>query len=480
MPMPKKSAIAELPGLASVLSQIVSHATAKEAKRFIVQSCSRTQRKELSKLAGLEAAWIAADQAIAANVEDMADAIVDELYKPFWFFRRSLIDHQPRALFGRRMVTRPLKRHSKHGFWTASSAHALCEWLPAADCTFDAVVHFVQSGSGTGVHAGGGRILTCAHVVDARDDDATIDGGRLPSRRGRLKAVMFGCGRTFLAECVAVEETLDGTRDSALLRLVEPLDLAALPEVADERGTAASRSSPEGEALPSAAVATEPVERGGRLFCVGNPSNVDLEKIGHGRIEFDPPTWHGSEGTCMGYEDATSAALRESMASRGRPPTRGELKQVAEACAVDAAAGTTLMHTCWTYWGHSGAPLIDASGKVCGLHCSWDPHSGMRHAQKLEHLQTVLAKAEDAVAVRRDGKKRGAPSANVGYDGKRRATSAVAALASAGASGSGAVVAHGEYAKEKEEEDNDEEDDDVAPLGQRLAKRMREASGSAL
>lgn len=55
-------------------------------------------------------------------------------------------------------------------------------WLPqlpgaeeeeeeAAAVSFDAVVHFVQAGSGTGVHIGEGRVLTCAHVVDARDDE---------------------------------------------------------------------------------------------------------------------------------------------------------------------------------------------------------------------------------------------------------------------------------------------------------------------
>jgi hypothetical protein len=54
--------------------------------------------------------------------------------------------------------------------------------------TFDAVVHFVQAGSGTGVHVGGGKIVTCAHVVDARDDQVLDDAGKV----GRWRR---GCGK---------------------------------------------------------------------------------------------------------------------------------------------------------------------------------------------------------------------------------------------------------------------------------------------
>merc|ERR1719482_925745 len=78
------------------------------------------------------------------------------------------------------------------------------------------------------------------------------------------------------------------------------------------------------------------------------------------------------------------------MDARGRPPTRGEVKQLSEAVAVSADVGTTLQHTCWTYWGHSGAPLFDEAGGVCGLHASWDRHVGMRHAQKLDRLHWTI------------------------------------------------------------------------------------------
>ena len=48
------------------------------------------RRKELAKLAGLEKAWVVCDQAISANVNDLADALVEDIVEPFWFFRGSL------------------------------------------------------------------------------------------------------------------------------------------------------------------------------------------------------------------------------------------------------------------------------------------------------------------------------------------------------------------------------------------------------
>lgn len=37
------------------------------------------------------------------------------------------------------------------------------------------------------------------------------------------------------------------------------------------------------------------------------------------------------------------------------------------------------MHDCWTYWGHSGAPILEVNkGTLVGLHSSWDEETGMR------------------------------------------------------------------------------------------------------
>ena len=59
-----------------------------------------------------------------------------------------------------KLATVPLVRSGgKQRFWMASGRAKRFEWLPTAESTLDAVVHFVQSGSGTGVHVGGGRAL---------------------------------------------------------------------------------------------------------------------------------------------------------------------------------------------------------------------------------------------------------------------------------------------------------------------------------
>jgi len=89
-------------------------------------------------------------------------------------------------------------------------------------------------------------------------------------------------------------------------------------------------------------------------------------------------------------------AAKDAQAARGRAPTRGEKQLVEQAQAVaaehagnGAGEGQTtcyLLHSCWTYWGHSGAPLFDERGHVVALHCAWDDRTGIRHAQPLQHL----------------------------------------------------------------------------------------------
>ena len=62
-----------------------------------------------------------------------------------------------------------------------------------------------------------------------------------------------------------------------------------------------------------------------RLFCVGNPSNVDLEAQRRGKISFSPPTWHASVGACVGYLNPEAQRAQYEQAGRGRAPTRGHL-----------------------------------------------------------------------------------------------------------------------------------------------------------
>ena len=156
--------------VSALLPPLLAKRDAAAATTFVAsKAISRKERRSLASLAGIEAAWCDCDQTIPANVDDLSKTIVEELYEPFWFFRRCTLGRSgrstPRTLFENRMAT-PALTQGKGGFWTACSGVTAHKWLPSAPRTFDAVVHVVQSASGTGVHVGNGQILTCAHVVD--------------------------------------------------------------------------------------------------------------------------------------------------------------------------------------------------------------------------------------------------------------------------------------------------------------------------
>jgi hypothetical protein len=350
---------------AALLGRLLSSRDAPTALRLVV-GLSKTNRAKLGALAALEQAWISCDQRVPENVSDLAELIVSELYRPFRFLARTRVG--PRDLFLAKKATSAMRQ--KRRFWTAEHGLRTHNWLPSPEHTFDAVVHVVQAAGGTGVHVGGGTVLTCAHVVDAADD-AADDAGPTPVRTGRCKTVMFPSGRVFIAECVAAIECLDGTDDVAALALVAEVLVDAVSGGGRRAPVAVASPDP----LPSARVAPASPNPGDRLFCVGNPSNVDLEcrraPASPGKrskppaTDFCPPTWHASVGRREGQQ---------------RGSKRGG--------GTNAAA----KHSCWTYWGHSGAPLFDADGCVAGLHSAWDDRTGMRLGQRLAAVEAVLAR----------------------------------------------------------------------------------------
>jgi hypothetical protein len=88
------------------------------------------------------------------------------------------------------------------------------------------------------------------------------------------------------------------------------------------------------------------------IVCLGQPGRDDLEAEGNKKTKYN--LIEVSEGRFRGMVKGTD------------PQDNGEIG--------------TLMHDAWTYWGHSGAPLVGArEGTLVGLHSSWDDGTGMRH-----------------------------------------------------------------------------------------------------
>ncbi|KAJ5109575.1 hypothetical protein N7532_002220 [Penicillium argentinense] len=92
-----------------------------------------------------------------------------------------------------------------------------------------------------------------------------------------------------------------------------------------------------------------------------------------------------------GADDLESASRRKTAydlieVSAGR--LRG---QIPSADPHDNSEIGVLKHNAWTYWGHSGAPLLRASdGNLLGLHSSWDDATSMRHGVPLVAIRAFL------------------------------------------------------------------------------------------
>jgi hypothetical protein len=64
---------------------------------------------------------------------------------------------------------------------------------------------------------------------------------------------------------------------------------------------------------------------------------------------------------------------------------------IPEADPQDNSEIGTLKHDAWTYWGHSGAPLLcRETGGLLGLHSSWDDETAMRHGVPLVAIREFL------------------------------------------------------------------------------------------
>ena len=243
---------------------------------------------------------------------------------------------------------------------------------------FAAAAHLIQEEAGSAVLVSPEALLTCAHCVSAEDDpdDGSSSGEEEeeeetapPARVGRVKLALLADGTVLVAECAAVDEAAD---------------LALL--------CVRARSSMEVSASWVSPAAAPPRDRA-PLICIGNPSEFDLES--GGRSQFMPPVFFTSQGV---YRGLTEPARRAAIGLGG------------------------MRHNCWTYWGHSGAPLLDGEGALCGLHNSLDPRNAARHGVALGDIQRFLAPFQlpQPPAPRMDSGRQVAAATQVGAREKRR------------------------------------------------------------
>ena len=339
--------------------------------------------KHLARLANLESNW----QKIGSGHRKLLVDALNARGKEWQAFINSVPPFDATLAAARKALTSD-KSKVCVGLRSKDDRSAACEGLDRClETILSASVHCVPSGSG--VHIGEGLVLTCAHCIDHDDDDeeeeddgdhdhepqsTDFTGGssRPPTRAerilldeataawrtrraarlaasdgpcvqrvGRSKLLVTARGVVVNGTCVAADEG----SDLALVRLDEPLpaqlgSLALAAEGADADGTA--------------------------VVAIGNPYDWDLEAA------------DGAKPRPMGYTPF--------FASAGQ--LEGHLSEEEAALKGVGAA----MHSCWTYWGHSGCPIVERRGGIVALHSSWDDGNGQRHGVPLAAMRAFVAR----------------------------------------------------------------------------------------
>lgn len=207
--------------------------------------------------------------------------------------------------------------------------------------TIDATLVFAQEEAGTAVCVtASGLLLTCSHCVAESVDELRWD---------QVHWLLFTSGRVVAARTIV----WDDRRDLALLLVMR-----------------ASGQDPV-SVFPHIGISSSSPKRNARLLCIGHPGSEDLEA---------PET-----GVQTHYDVLVLSAGKFCGLSEGQDPQ-------------DNSDIGALMHDCWTYWGHSGAPLVEQrTGLLVGLHSSWDDETAMRRGVAWEAVTAFLNEADRAL-----------------------------------------------------------------------------------
>lgn len=212
-----------------------------------------------------------------------------------------------------------------------------------------------------------GLLLTCAHCVAETIEEFEVGRGA----KNKIFWLLLASGRIVSAKCLA----WDPRRDLALLGVLSGSDMEVpMPDAAHEEKTTSlpegskledSRKVPEAKIrLQAVSLATSSPPPGTPLVCIGHPGSEDLETARRG-VKTNYDVLHISMGSFRGIAEGQDIQDNEEIGA--------------------------LMHDCWTYWGHSGAPLLDRkTGQLVGLHSSWDDQTGMRRGVAVEAIKEFL------------------------------------------------------------------------------------------
>lgn len=186
----------------------------------------------------------------------------------------------------------------------------------------NATLIFAQYEAGTSVSINPeGWVLTCSHCFGDDEEEYKTANKR--------RWLLFYTGLAVQVEC----RRWDSVRDLALLKII------AIESDASKDGNVPTFSFVR---LSSRA----PTYRES-IMCIGQPGRDDLESTSSRRTKYN--LVEVSEGAFRG------------MIPGANPDDNSEIG--------------TLKHDAWTYWGHSGAPLLLADdGTLIGLHSSWGTH----------------------------------------------------------------------------------------------------------